>query len=826
MQMMLGAIGVIVFLLGGGPSGAWALDAAGAGAGPAEGVETPVQAETGDTANDTVEGLTETKADTDSMQAPSGSGSDTVSSAEVLGDANSLAREFAVEEIVVTARKREELEQQVPIAMTVLGEKQLQSAFTRDISDITGYAPNVIINPVRVGPSGTAISIRGISFQDIEKSMDPGVGVLIDDVFLGVSAGSLVSNFDVASIEVLRGPQGTLFGKNTIGGAIRVTRTRPTGEWGLKTSVTGGSYGRNDYRVLVNAPVIEDKLAAKAWFYSENDGGSMYRPANDGTMYLPDIVPPTKGRWVGGQKYWTAGLTLEAKPTDNLTILGTYEHIRDDTPTLPLINLSQFPGESPYLPDGDLQCREYGECSVDNLDRVTTQNFSDRSWMDLDAVTVQADLELDGIGTLTSVTGWRGHTESVNADMDASAMDFFSVLRDQTYDQVSEEVRLATEEFAGFQMVAGLYVWWAQFTLDQTSYFVTSRLDPGFPLDTELLLETGQETFSIAPFFQADYAITDWLSATAGLRFTWEQKRLTRFNQSAKLGEVVIPVVQDDGRMAHWNAPTPMAGLDAQITDEAMTYFLYSRGFKSGGFNVRAASVDSLGPYDPEYVDSMEVGLKSDWFEDRLRANASLFWNIYDDKQEEILSYYPESPVGQQTFVENVAKARTRGFELELIAVLFPDLTVRQSFGYLDASYIDGEFTYIVDGGEFREPFASQQMRRAPKFQYSIFIDYVRELGPGLVNLHFDWRWIDQYQTSFPNIPIGEVPANSKVNLLVGYSLPMPGAEDWTLRVEAFGRNINNPSVLGQTVAAAGLFTFGALPPPRSWGIEMQLAWN
>jgi iron complex outermembrane receptor protein len=765
--------------------------------------------------DDTVAGLVESDPQPTLGDPPSEEGSNAVDAAEgadVAEDTNSLAREFAVEQIVVTARRREELEQQVPVAMTVLGEKQLESSFNRDLSDITGYAPNVIINPVRVGPSGTAISIRGISFQDIEKSFDPGVGVLIDDVFLGVSTGSLVSNFDVGSIEVLRGPQGTLFGKNTIGGAVRITRTRPTGEFGVKASITGGAYGRNDYRVLFNAPVIEDVLAAKAWFYSENDDGSMYNT--------------TKGRWVGGQNYWTAGLTLEAKPTDNLTILGTYEHIRDDTPTLPLINLSQYPGESKYLPGGDLQCREYGQCSVDNLDRITTQNFSDRSRMDLDSVTVQADLDLGDIGTLTSITGWRGHVESVNADMDASAIDYFSVLRDQTYDQVSEEVRLATEEFAGFQLVAGLYLWWAQFTLDQTSYFLTSRLDPGLPRDTDLVLKTGQETFSIAPFFQVDYAITDWLTATAGLRFTWEQKRLTRFDQSVHIGPAVIPIVSDAGQTAHWNAPTPMAGFDAQITDEAMTYFLYSRGFKSGGYNVRAGSIESLGPYDPEYVDSMEVGLKSDWFEDRLRANASLFWNIYDDKQEEILSYYPESPVGQQTFVENAAKARTRGVELELIAVLLPDLTLRQSFGYLDASYIDGEFIYIVDGGEFREPFSSQQMRRAPKFQYSIFVDYVREIGPGLLNLHLDWRWIDQYQTSFPNIAIGEVPANSKLNLLVGYTMPMPGNEDWTLRLEAFGRNVNNPSVLGQTVSAAGLFTFGALPPPRTWGIEMQVAWN
>lgn len=715
--------------------------------------------------------------------------------------------ESRVEEIVVTARKRAELEQDVPLAITVLSEEQLQSSFTRDLSEITGFSPNVIIDPVRAGPGSTAISIRGISFQDVEKSFDPAVGVFIDDVYIGTTTSQLLSDFDIATIEVLRGPQGTLFGKNTIGGAVRLTRTRPTGELGVKASVTLGDYKRNDYRFVLNFPILQDQLAGKIWVYSANDDGYSFNS--------------TKNRRVGGLDYVSTGAQLLWEPTNDLRALFTYEHIRDATPTGALINRSQPPGQSPFLPGGDLQCTEFGRCSVTSLDRVTTQNFSDYSRLNLNATTLQVDYDWDGVGTITSITGWRGHNESADVDFDATAENFFSTVRDQTYDQVSQEFRLASDDIEWVQFVAGVYLWWAQYTLNQETLYISSFLVPGTPPTAKLLQETAQTTYSFAPFFQADVPITDWLTFTAGLRFTWEEKDLTDYQIDVQIAPgVVLPAPGGSSPpLAHnWHAFTPSAGLDARITEEAMAYFLYSRGFKSGGWNGRAASAAALGPYDPEFVDAFELGLKSDWFERRMRANLALFWNTYKDKQEEIVVPAPDSPLGQETIVENASRARTRGVEVELTVYPLEGLSIHQSFGYLDASFTGGDF--FIPGSDISAPFSDLQLRRAPKFQYGIFGDYARPVGPGVGHFHIDWRWIDDYETTFLNFDFGRVPSHGLLNAALTYTF-QAGPEPLEWRVMAFGRNITNETYFAQGLEVGGLFSFGAINPPSTWGIEV-----
>lgn len=725
---------------------------------------------------------------------------------ETAADAPSVV-ESRVEEIVITARKRAELEQDVPLAITVLSAEDLQSSFTRDLSEITGFSPNVIIDPVRAGPGATAISIRGISFQDVEKSFDPAVGVFIDDVYIGTTTSQLLSDFDIASIEVLRGPQGTLFGKNTIGGAVRLTRTRPTGELGVKASVTLGDYQRNDYRFVLNFPILENQLAGKVWVYSANDDGYFYNS--------------TKDRRVGGLEYLSTGGQLLYEPTDELRALFTYEYLRDATPTGPLINQSQPAGQNRFLPGGDLQCTQFERCAVTSLDRVTTQNFSDYSRLNLNATTLQVDYDIADIGTLTSITAWRGHRESVDQDFDATAADFFSTVRNQTYNQVSQELRLASSDFEWVQFVAGLYLWWARYTLDQETLFISSILVPGTPPSAKLVQDTAQSTYSFAPFFQADFPITDWLTFTAGLRFTWEEKDLTDYQIDVEIAPgVVIPAPGGSSPplAENWNAFTPMAGLDARITDEALAYFVYSRGFKSGGWNGRAASASALGPYDPEFVDAFELGLKSDWFERRVRANLALFWNKYRDKQEEIVVPAPDSPLGQQTLVENASEARTRGVELELTVYPLEGLSVHQSFGYLDADFTDGEF--FIPGDDITAPFSDLELRRAPKFQYGIFGDYTRELGPGVGHVHLDWRWIDDYETTFLNFRFGRVRSHGLLNSAVSYSWPM-GPDEMTWRVMAFGRNMTNETYVSTGLEVGGLFGFGAINPPATWGIEV-----
>jgi iron complex outermembrane receptor protein len=180
---------------------------------------------------------------------------------------------MALEEVIVTARKRPELMQEVPVAVTVFSGEELDSLVIRDIREVEGYVPNVVIDSVSVAPGAASLYIRGVGTQEVEKSFDPAVGVVVDGVALSFINGSMANTFDIAAMEILRGPQGTLFGRNTTGGVINITHTRPTGELGLRYEGIFGTDDKNDYSGVLNFPILQDQLAGKLAFASQNDGG-------------------------------------------------------------------------------------------------------------------------------------------------------------------------------------------------------------------------------------------------------------------------------------------------------------------------------------------------------------------------------------------------------------------------------------------------------------------------------------------------------------------------------------------------------------------------
>ena len=737
-----------------------------------------------------------------------------------------------IEEIVVTARKREENLQEVPVAITAVPASELQSGFNRDLEDFEGITPNLIIDPVKAGPQGAAISIRGISFQDIEKSFDPAIGILVDEVYIGTNTTALQNNFDLESIEILRGPQGTLFGKNTTGGAIRLNRTRPTGEWGLRGQVTTGRFSRHDWRLVANAPLLEDKLALKTWFFSQNDDGTSWNPI--------------KGRRVGKQDYISVGAALRMNPIDDLELLLTYEHIRDRTSAGPYVNLSQRPG-SQDVPTGDVLCAHplFGQCAITTTERTDFQNFSDHAELDLDAVTLRADYDVD-FGTFTSITAWRGNDELVNLDFDASPIDFFTTVRDQEYTQVSEEFRY-TGSFEGLfgtdtlqlDVVAGVYLWYANYELDMDTLFLLPNLvtagvvPPGtFPPgltqllsnpDTFTVQGTEHDTYSVAPFFQLDLHVTDWLRVTGGLRYTYERKKIETATSTVIPTPGLLltnPVLSDSEA---WDEVTPRIGFDIQPMDNVLTYFSWSRGFKSGGYNGRAISATSIGPFDPEIVDSLELGLKSDWWDRRLRFNLTLFWNFYKDKQEEIVQIAPP-PFFQETVVINASEAETRGIEIELTAIPFEGFTLRSSFGYLHAEFTDGTENIVglpVEAGGVLEDFEDFALRRAPRFQYAFYGEYARDIGPGTAILNLNWRWVDNYETTTQNFRFGRVNDVGLLDAGLTYEYEDSHARVW--RFSAFGRNLTNQRYVASAIHVAGLFSFGGINNPRTWNLEFGM---
>jgi iron complex outermembrane recepter protein len=332
-----------------------------------------------------------------------------------------------LEEIIVTARKREESIQDVPISVTSLGLSELQRSSIRDLRDITAYTPNVLINKVSALQGGAAISIRGVSYQEIDKSLDPGIGVLLDGVYLGTNSGQILENFDIQRLEVLRGPQGTLFGRNTIGGAISIFRTDPTKEFGGKVQGTAGDYGRADLRGVLNLPMTE-KGGVKLWAAGLNSDG-----------YIRNT---TFGDDVGGQNYRNAGATFAYDITDDFDLAFTAERTEDKSDVGAWANFNKFFDEFPYSEGGtaapaDLAgllpfanglgltgFRQFDPGSDEDHSSANRRNAADTNQ---DYYNLTLDYTVND-WALTAITGYINRNEDAYLEYDANSFEFLAVL--------------------------------------------------------------------------------------------------------------------------------------------------------------------------------------------------------------------------------------------------------------------------------------------------------------------------------------------------------------------------------------------------------------
>ena len=378
-----------------------------------------------------------------------------------------------IEEIIVTAQKREQSAQEVPIAITAISA-ELETSAIRDLRDLNGFAPNVRIDRDPGRANGAAITIRGISpTRTDDNSFDSPIAVMIDDIYLGTLTGQVLENFDIQQVEILRGPQGTLFGKNTVGGVVNVKRTVPTGEWGARLRFTAGSFGQREYRAVINAPVVDEKLAAKFFFSKIGDDGW--------------IKNTTLGRGVAQKDYMNYGVTFLATPTDRIRALLTIERFDDDTEGGgSLTNYNLAPGvasppsdpREPNLAGGFLSCTlfnsglipEWTGAGVPCRTSLTrpkkvSGDISNPASLTTDAYTLDTSFELNENFRFASVTGYRKVNEDRILDFDGSSVDHITLERLNDFDQFSEEARIHAD-FDRIKAVAGFYYWNSEFSQD------------------------------------------------------------------------------------------------------------------------------------------------------------------------------------------------------------------------------------------------------------------------------------------------------------------------------------------------------------------------
>ncbi len=575
------------------------------------------------------------------------------------------AEAAVLEEVIVTARKREESLQDTPISITAFSASSLEEANMVDLRDIGKYTPGMSFTSYGMGSNEAgAIFLRGIGQSDHMVTTDPGVGLYIDGVYVGRNQGAALDLLDLERVEVLRGPQGTLFGKNTIGGAVNVISRKPTGTAGGHVSLTAGEDGRLNGSVSAEMPLGNQAAVLVSLLSKQRDGvgEQIFTGAETGDE---DSV---SGR---AQLYWH-GETAE------FSLAVDASRARQAAMPHSFYEQAGWLGVAPcYQRSGD----GFAPCpigtKVDPFDSYSLDDLD--TAQDLFGVSATLAWDLAEGLALKSITAYRDMDYLGSLEFDGAPQRIVYYGETGGSDQFSQELQLSGSRGDRLQWIAGLYYFTEDGENDQKN-------DEFGSLGQRL---TRVKTESYAVFGQATMELTDRLSLTGGLRYTEESKDYDlvlraldasgaqAYDAAGQPLYAVPPTALDET----WDAVSGTINLSYTIAEGVMAYGTYSRGFRSGGYAARPSALSSVGAYDPEYVDMFEIGLKALTLEERLRFNAAIYRNDYKDYQAQV------NRVGNSfdTRVLNAAEAEINGVELEVTALLSPTFRVDATFAYTDA---------------------------------------------------------------------------------------------------------------------------------------------
>ncbi len=722
-----------------------------------------------------------------------------------------------LEEVVVTARRREESLQRTPVAVTVFSAQALETLSVSDIRDIAGFTPNVEFTPGNItGNSGGHIFIRGIGQYDFLTTTDPGVGVYVDGVYLGRTQGGLLDLLDFERIEVLRGPQGTLFGKNTIGGAVNIVSARPSGEFGGMAELTVGQFNRIDGRFSAEFPMVENKLSGRVSVLSKN---------RDGYGKSVDFDTGEELNELGDESTLSARGVLRWTPNEDLDVLLSIDGTRtreedavqsmvefivpDPADPASLVNLYNFiavpifgvpPFDGRYIPDKPFINFETGPKSF--------AGAASRSDLDNWGVSATVDWDL-GEKILKSVTAYRD-LETHTGVGDTTPAEIIHQRDDLQQDQFSQEIQLSGLSFDNkLNWVAG-GIYYLEHANNHTMAAQFPALNPIFAM-LGIPLELGRDdmhenkTKSVAIYAQGTYVLSERLSLTLGGRNTHEKKEYTPTFRTLSGATIVPRQTLEES----WDAFTPKFGMEFQVNDDVLAYLSVARGFRSGGFNGRALNTASLAPFDPEFVWTYELGLKSRWADDRLQLNAASFYNDYTDIQ---LLLVNATPAGFEVTTENAASAEVSGFEIEILARPAVGLDLSAAVGYMD-SEIKGPplGSGIADGARLME---TPEWSMAFGAQYRMPVQDI-----GYFTLRADYLYRSEVFHDVKNTPSIAQEGFGLVNVRLTFERMNSG---WQLAL--FGTNLTDERYMTTGIEALGFANFAAAQwgRPREWGLSLK----
>lgn len=738
-------------------------------------------------------------------------------------------------EIIVTAQRREQNLQEVPIAISAVGEKFLERRNITSLEQMGSIAPNVKIERGSSSSTVTQVVIRGATTLNPSMSWEPAVGMYMDGVYLGKAQGGFFDVADIERIEVLRGPQGTLYGRNTLAGAVNIITKKPTGELGGKAQVTVGNYDYHQARATLDLPALGDFRVKLSGQLTKRDG------------FYDVIQNPVPEAFLGSTadvkdldsvNSKSGLIQVQYNPDNGFVADYAFDYSRVNQ--RPSYNQPYrvaaggiFDPTSPYYVGAFFPYEKYVSEKYQRDAAINTNTF-EKTRVYGHNLTLRYDA--GDIGELKSITAYRNVTFDDLLDLDGSSLPLAQSARDSSYKFFSQEFQLAGSQGA-LDYVVGLF-----FSSDKASTLNPQSFFGGLALGgVEYDSRFSGKTKSYAAFTQVDYHATDELTFTAGLRYTHEKKTIARyyvdfadpansfaFNLAKVPGTVTPGLVADSqtysGGAAKYNNVSPTFVVNYKFNEEVNGYVKYAKGFKSGGFNGETVDPQELiNPYRPEKMDSYEIGLKSRLFDNRLSLNIAAFWNVNKDMQMSVFT----AEGAASSYVVNAGKARVRGLEIEANGQIADGLNFVGSFSYMDAEYKE-----YMDGGV--DEAKNRAFIYAPKYQASASLDWrAAEFSNGSqLNLIGDLTYVAKafnypyalrgFTRAGQNAYNTVIPERTLVDFRAVLSNIPGGNANWT--VSAYVKNVfdvNKPRTYMDFGAGFGGLTVANFIDPRTYGLSI-----
>ncbi len=733
--------------------------------------------------------------------------------AQNAADAPATASEGGIQEIVVTARRRAEPLQRTPLAVSALSAADIEAKVAVNIIDLGKSMPNVRIDAL--GSQGRAgmLAIRGVNYARSDQAGDPSTAFYIDGLYQPRSTINILDMFDMESIEVLRGPQGTLFGRNAFAGAVNIQSKRPEMELGGQVEAKLANYGRHELRGAINVPIIKDVLAMRAsMLYAKSDG--YYRSIKD------------DGKRIGGDDNITGRLSFLYTPNDAWNIYLKYEHVRDKSDPTPAQNGST----TPAMAAPGLAAQFAGNIAGDPPNLFNYPKYwtniqikpGQKSFVNSDNLALNITHDIEG-GSLTSITGYQDTQDGLFTDPIGGKLAYLTNYYRTHVTTISQELRFIKELGQSFQLLVGAY-----YSNDDMKYG-NITFSEALLTGANAQVNVRQKRDSYALFAELEARPTDTVRVNFAGRQMWEDKDFSFRRQLRPLAvnpdpSVFLPVASYDRDKQGWKNFSPKISIDWRPMDDVMLYASWTKGFKSGGYAAVTTSIAAAGPYDPEKIETWEAGVKTFLFDRKVRANLTVFWNNLDDLQRSVNFTVAGVP---SNIVFNAASAVTKGVEAELEYRPTESFRLHGSAGYLKAYYKDFCANFGFPGGVGGLPFGQpcgtipgqldnsyMPLYNAPKWQAAFGGSYNIDLGgAGSVTFYGDMNYTSSLFTNDNPFPVSRRGAMTVVDASIQWK-----SEDQRFYASLYAQNLFNEIDTQQAIRSGGTLTVFNYTPPRRWG--------